>query len=93
MMSSPSSVIVVFLLSISLLEMPSDVDASLLKKVFKKFIFSGLPLPLIVGLTTHHPVESYYRVAHPKSFDGGLHGWFARYGPYDSQEWWPEADD
>lgn len=37
--------------------------------------------------------ESYYRVAHPKSFDGGLHGYFARYGPYDSQEWWPEADD
>lgn len=56
MMSSPSSVIVVFLLSIFLLEMASDVDASLLKKVFKKFIFSGLPLPLIVGLTAHHPV-------------------------------------
>jgi len=37
--------------------------------------------------------QSFARIAHPKSYGGGLHGHYGRYAAYDSQEWWPSFEE
>jgi hypothetical protein len=79
------------------------------RKILRMIFPTGVPVPMIIGLTAPHPawvcfvskisaanvrnisvsgVPSKYR-----HYESGLHGYFAKYGPYDSQEWFPETPE